>query len=34
MVVDMVFERKFSGGGYGFGEVNVVVADTVLKRKR
>ena len=32
MVVDMVLERKFSGGGYGFEEVKVVVVDMVLER--
>ena len=35
MVVDMVVWRvvKVSGGGYGFGEVKVVVVDMVLERK-
>ena len=32
MVVDMVLESKGSGGGYGFGEVKVVVVDMVLER--
>ena len=31
-MVDMVLEReKVSGGGYGFGEVKVVVVDMVLE---
>ena len=35
MVVDMVVwigRGKVSGGGYGFGEVKVVVVDMVLER--
>ena len=32
-MVDMVLRGKSSGGEYGFGEVKVVVADMVLKRK-
>ena len=30
----MVLKRKSSGGGYGFGEVKVVVVDMVLERQR